>query len=133
MPSGVSPVVTRSAALSTPSTIAGRVAAKSRMNFSALSFPMSLYRLAGQLAAITPHVGDRLPGAVLAERALGDRRRRRAPVVDRDAGLFLEGLADVVEDVAFERAVYHDAPLFFAFGDELRVLGETQAGDEDEQ
>jgi hypothetical protein len=46
MPTGVSPLATRSAAGNRDSTMIGFVAAKSRMNLSALSFPSNFSRLA---------------------------------------------------------------------------------------
>ncbi len=71
------------------------------------------------------HVENCLAGAAFADDSLEHRRAGSAPVFRRDAGFLLERLAHAFEDILLHGAVDDDLSFFFAFGDKLRVLGES--------
>ena len=73
-------------------------------------------------------VEEGLPRPRLAERSVHDLCRRGPPVVDRDAGLFVECFLKEIENVGLHGAVEDETTFFFRRFDQLGVLGERGRG-----
>ena len=74
------------------------------------------------------NVEERFAGAIFAQRAVHDFGRRRAPVVNFDAGFFLKRHESRVRGVGFQRSVDDGFAFFLTRGDKTGALAIERRG-----